>query len=322
MPNIPSSVYVVLKGAAMGAANVIPGVSGGTVAFITGIYERLINAIKSFDLSVIKMVSKGKFGEAAQHVDLKFLLCIGLGTVLSILTLAKVLKWAFENHDRLVWAFFFGLIAASIPAVGKLVRKWGPSSFIFVAIGFAVAFSMAFLPRAGQNDNLFYLMICGVVAVCSFIIPGLSGSFVLLLMGNYEMIMIDSVNNLRSDPAEAIKILIPVGIGGVLGMIAFSRFLSWLFKTHHDAAVSLITGFITGSLAIIWPWKEAVIETFQRGDEVKEKIVGYTNWSFPNFASGETWLAFLMIAIGAALVLVMERSAEKGKLQDAAESGT
>ncbi len=314
MRNLRSNGFTVLKGAAMGAANVIPGVSGGTVAFITGIYERLINAIKSVDLEALKLLRKGQIGAFAKHIDLVFLASLGIGVILSVLTLAKLFKWAFEHHEKLIWAFFFGLIAASIPAVGKLVKRWKGSAYMYAAIGFVIAFSMAFLPRAGQNDNFIYLLVCGVVAVCSFIIPGLSGSFVLLLMGNYELIMIDSITGLSSDPMRSFQILLPVGIGAVAGLASLSRFLSWLFKTHHDAAVSLITGFITGSLAIIWPWKDAVTAEFMKGDEVKEKVVGYENWSFPDFTTGQTWIAMLLIAIGTVLVLLMERSAAKGEI--------
>ncbi|MEM9481321.1 MAG: DUF368 domain-containing protein [Verrucomicrobiota bacterium] len=302
------------KGAAMGAANVIPGVSGGTIAFITGIYERLINALKSFGVDAVKLLLKGKIGEFAKLTDLRFLIVLGIGAVLSVLTLAKVLKWAFAEHDLLVWAFFFGLIAASVPAVGLMVKKWSAGPIVALIVGLALATSMAFLGRADQNEGFFYLMICGVVAICSMIIPGLSGSFVLLLLGNYELIMLDAVNNLREDIGAAMKILIPVGLGAVAGLILLSRLLSWLFKNYHDFAVSLITGFVAGSLVIIWPWKDAVVETFTKEDgEVKEKIIGFENWRLPDVTSSGDLLAIGIAVIGFLAVWLIEKSGRKSE---------
>ena len=168
-----------LKGFAMGAANVIPGVSGGTIAFITGIYERLIEAIKGFDLTTLRLAAKFRFREAAERVDLRFLVGIGLGVMASVLSLAKVLKWAMESSsttERALWAFFFGLILASLPAVGKMVRRWSVGPVLVLLLGAAVAVAMAFLSPASENTNPLYLTLCGVVAMCSMIIPGLSGS--------------------------------------------------------------------------------------------------------------------------------------------------
>lgn len=292
-----------LKGFAMGAANVIPGVSGGTIAFITGIYERLIDALKRFDTTTIRMVFKFQLKDAWERVDGRFLAALGAGMMVSILSLARFLKWGFDNHPVLVWAFFFGLIAASLPAVGKLVRSWSGGAIVALVIGAGVALSMAFLTPVSENENLFYLMICGVVATCSMIIPGLSGSFVLLLMGNYELIMIEAVNSLSSgEIGEALKILVPVGIGAVVGVIALARLLSWLFRTWHDVAVALITGFIAGSLVIIWPWKDPLTETV----EGEDKIVGFANWHLPDFGTGATWAALGVMMVGVVLIVLLE----------------
>ena len=172
----------------------IPGVSGGTIAFITGIYERLIEAIRKFDGITIGLLLKFRAGEAWKRVDGRFLATLGLGVVVSIVTMARILEWGFEHHPVMVWAFFFGLIAASLPAVGKLVKRWGAGPVIAIVVGTGIAVSMAFMTPASGNDNVFYLLLCGVVAICSMIVPGLSGSFVLLLMGNYKLIMIEAVN--------------------------------------------------------------------------------------------------------------------------------
>ena len=322
------------KGFAMGAANVIPGVSGGTIAFITGIYERLIEALKGFDPSAAKLLLGFKLKEFAEKVDLRFLVALGLGVATSFLTLARVLEWGFKHHEAAVWAFFFGLIATSIPAVGKMVRKWSPGALILLVLGCGIAVSMAFLTPVGENANPFYLMLCGVVAMASMIIPGLSGSFVLLLMGNYKLIMIDSLTALSGlELEESLRVLIPVGIGAVLGIVLLARILSWLFRNHHDWAVALITGFVAGSLLIIWPWKDHVPERNEAGlilvkteartiearegsfAEVKaalkpkeEPVVkGFDNWHLPAIGERATWLALGLMVLGAGLIVAVER---------------
>lgn len=303
-----------VKGFAMGAANVVPGVSGGTIAFITGIYERLINSLKAFDLEAVKLASKFQFGALWQKIDGRFLTALGLGVGTSILTLAKVIKWGFSEHPVLIWSLFFGLIAASIPSVGKMVRKWTPTVIGLFLVGLAIAVSMAFLNPASENENPLYLFLCGIAAMCSMIIPGLSGSFVLLLMGNYELVALDAVNHLRQgNLGEALPIIIPVGIGAVAGLLVLSRFLSWLFKTHHDKAVGAITGFIAGSLVIIWPWKDTVKELFEKNGEMKEKIVSFENWHLPDFTSGSTWMELGAVAAGVLLIVIVEVFARKNQ---------
>lgn len=309
-------LFTFFKGFAMGAANVIPGVSGGTIAFITGIYERLIEALKRCDTTTLKLACKFRLREVAERIDLRFLMAIGIGAVASVLSLARVLKWAMEESSttqQALWAFFFGLILASLPAVGKMVQRWSIGSIVAAVLGCGVAVGMAFLSPANENTHPLYLLLCGVVAMCSMIIPGLSGSFVLLLMGNYKLIMIDAVTALgRMELGESLRILVPVGLGAVLGMLSLARFLSWLFRTWHDVAVSLITGFIAGSLVIIWPWKDQIIETFTKGEEGKEKIVGYENWHLPPIAESATWIALGLMLAGAALIVLVEWFARRG----------
>lgn len=307
-------ISVFLKGAAMGAANVIPGVSGGTVAFITGIYERLIFAIKALSGKGLKLLLKGKVKEFVAETDLLFLIWLGLGVVGSILTLAALLEYLFDHYEKLVWAFFFGLILASIYFVGKRVSRWSFSCIGLLLAGAAVAVAVSLMKPASENASIPYLVLCGIVAMASMIIPGLSGSFVLLLMGNYRLVMIESVSHLKSLESEAFAVLIPVGIGAVIGLVTLSRILAWVFKQFHDQAVALLTGFVAGSLMIIWPWKEAIVETFELNEKVKEKVVGY-HWQMPDL-SGHTAIAALLILVGVVLVWVMEKSGEtreKGK---------
>ncbi|MCB1078554.1 MAG: DUF368 domain-containing protein, partial [Verrucomicrobiae bacterium] len=230
-------LFTFLKGAAMGAANVIPGVSGGTVAFITGIYERLINGIKSFGPHNLKLLFTGRLAEFARKTDLVFLAALGVGVVASILTLARVFKYLFAHQPVLLWSFFFGLILASILFVGAKVTRWGAGQVAGFLLGAGIAVGIALLKPASENDGILYLMLCGVVAMASMIMPGISGSFVLLLMGNYQLIMIDSVAKLTAFDLSALRILIPVGIGAVIGLVSLSHFLSWVFRRHHDLAV-------------------------------------------------------------------------------------
>jgi putative membrane protein len=295
-------ISIFLKGFAMGAANVIPGVSGGTIAFVTGIYERLINSIKSFDGTALKLLSGRKFTELFKHTDAGFLTALMLGVVVALLTLARALKYGFEHHPILVSALFFGLIAASIWSIFKMVKHWSGGAVIGLLIGCAIAVSMAFLPQAQENQSLIYLMICGVVAMSSMIIPGVSGSFVLILMGNYNLIMVESLTKLGDMKfKEALTVLIPVGMGAVLGMVALSRLLSWLFKRFHDIAVATITGFVAGSLVTIWPWKNDIKEVLRNG---KIKTVGYERY-LPEIDSN-FWIAALVILVGAILMIGIE----------------
>ncbi len=293
-------IIVALKGAGMGAANVIPGVSGGTIAFITGIYERLLNALKSFGPDAAKQLLRRDFTGFAKTVDLQFLIALGVGVVASIISLAKLLEHLFEKHPTLVWAFFFGLIVASVPAVARMVKSWRIPQIVALLIGASIAISFVFITPASENDSFLYLMLCGVAAMCSMIIPGVSGSFVLLLMGNYPLV-------LRAINERDLMKLLPVGIGAVAGLIALSHLLSWLFKRYHDTATALVTGFVAGSLPTIWPWKvPGETEIITVGDETKEKILSY-DYTIPDLAISQTWLALGLAIVGAALVIGVDR---------------
>lgn len=295
-----------LKGFAMGAANVIPGVSGGTIAFITGIYERLIESLKSFDGTAVKHLLKFQYGSFAKHVDFGFLAALGAGVAASVLTLAKVLKEAYATHPVLVDAFFFGLILASIFSVGRMVKSWRFVEIVALLAGLGVAVSLAFLSPAGENSNPAYLAACGVAGMCSMIIPGISGSFILLLMGNYRLIMLNAVNDLRQlNFADSLPVLVPVGIGAVLGLVVLSHVLSWLFRRYHDTAVALITGFVAGSLVIIWPWKVAKYSL-----TVPDKIESYIR-RLPDLASSATWIAIAWLVGGIAVITVTEKLSAK-----------
>ena len=298
--------FTFLKGFAMGAANVIPGVSGGTIAFITGIYERLIDALKSFDLTALRLLCQLDIKGFARQVDLLFLISMGLGVLTSILTLAKFLKVAYSDHPVLVNAFFFGLILASLFYVGRMVRQWSFVEIISLVLGIAAAAFLAFQSPASENSSLIYLALCGVAGMCSMIIPGISGSFVLLLMGNYQLIVLDAVNDLRQlHLAESLPIIIPVGIGAVVGLLTLSHILSWMFRKFHDTAVALITGFVAGSLVVIWPWKVATYSPI-----ITDKVVSWNRY-FPDFGKSATWIAVAWLVGGIAVITITEKLAAK-----------
>ncbi len=287
-----------LKGIAVGVANVIPGVSGGTIALITGIFERLINSLKSFGLTAIKLLFSGQWTAFVKKTDFYFLITLLLGVVFAIVLLARLFDFLFQNFPVYIWSFFFGLILASVYFVGKTIENWTVSTIIIFIIGTAIAITLTFLTPASQNDSFLYLVVCGVVAVCSMILPGLSGSFVLILMGNYQLIAIEAINN------RDLGILLPVVLGAGFGLLAFSHLLSWVFKRYKDQTIAGLTGFILGSLGVIWPWKDAILQLF--GD--KEKVIGY-DYNLP-VLNLEFVVAILLMGIGITAIALMERSAK------------
>lgn len=288
------------KGMAMGVANVIPGVSGGTIALITGIFEHLINAIKSFNVKALQLLFKGEWKAFSQHIDLPFLLAVFAGIAASIFTAAKLFDYLFEHYPTYIWSFFFGLILASVVFVGKTINRWQIGTVIVFIVGAGIAIGITLMTPATENQGFLYLMLCGLAAICSMILPGLSGSFVLILMGNYKLVMIDAVNQLRMD------ILLPVALGAVAGLLAFSHILSWVFKHYKDYTIAVLTGFIFGSLGIIWPWKNAINQSI----DGKVKVIGY-NYFMPEFNASFLW-AFILVVLGFALIWLLENHATKG----------
>ncbi len=289
----------IIRGIAMGAANVIPGVSGGTIAFITGIYERLINGLKSFDRKALILLFTGRIKDFSNKIDLGFLLSIFTGIGIGIIGFARILEHAFQNYESQTLSFFFGLIIASIIGVGKQIEKFGPVVISGLIIGAILAGGIAFLPPAEANSNFLYLTLCGMVAVCSMILPGLSGSYILLLMGNYVLVL-QAINTID------ISILAPVALGCISGVLVFSWLLSFLFKHYKDLTISLLTGFVAGSLAVIWPWKTTTYMLLESG---KQKTTGYS-WHWPEMDVAFMW-ALVLAIVGFLLVWSMEKFTSK-----------
>ncbi len=291
---IKERLLLMLKGIAMGVANVIPGVSGGTIALITGIFERIINSIKAVDLYAFKLFFKGKFKEFAEHIDFYFLLFLFTGIGVGILGFARILKYLFEYYPIPVWAFFLGLVVASVWFVAKSIKKWDLYSVITFIVGTAIALVINILTPMSENSSFLYLILCGAGGISSMILPGLSGSFVLILMGNYQLVMIEATSSLN------LSILFPVAIGAVTGIMLFSRFLSWILDKYPNSTLSMLAGFILGSSIILWPWKNEIIKIFGN----KEKVVGY-NWFFPEM-NGDFYWAVAYFILGFAIIFIIE----------------
>ena len=286
-----------LKGMAMGVANVIPGVSGGTIALITEIYEDLINSLKSIDIHALKLILKFKFKEFIEYTNFYFLLAIFGGSIVSVFSIASLFKYLFEFYPIFIWAFFFGLILASIYFVGKRITKWTLWNIVILIIGAALAFSISFISPTSQNGNLLYVFICVIIGISGMMLPGLSGSFILILMGNYELLMVNAITELN------ILLLSVFLLGSIFGLISFSRVLSWVFKYYKNATLALLTGFIFGSLNIIWPWKKELKHMIVNGEK---KILSYEKY-FPNQFDSETIIALTLLFLGFLIVCWMER---------------
>lgn len=309
-------LYIVFKGIAMGAANVIPGVSGGTIALITGIFERLINAIKSFNITAIKLLFKGKFNEFIKHTDLLFLLSILIGVLIAIVTLARLFDYLFTNYPAYIWAYFFGLVLASVYFVGKTVSRWTSSVIVTFIIGASIAVVISVLNPASENRNFFYMILCGVASICSMILPGLSGSFILVLMGNYQLIAIDAINEAN------FRVLLPLMLGAVVGLLAFSHFLSWIFKKYRDETISILTGFILGSVSILWPWQKKIYLLDGAGTEIlkhgKPIVAKYQRYIPESFNNEVIWVIVFVI-VGILSIWALEYLAkEKTQKENAA----
>ena len=290
-----------IKGMGMGIANVIPGVSGGTIALITRIYEELVNSLKSFDKQAIKLLFSFKISKLIKHTNFYFLTAVFSGSIVSVFTIASLLEYLFDSHPVLIWAFFFGLILASIIFVGKRVEVWNIQSTTALIIGTIIAFSLALMNPAAENSNLFFVFICGIVGIIGMILPGLSGSYILILLGNYKLLMVSAVADLN------ISLLSIFFLGSIFGLMIFSHLLSWLLKKYKDATLALLTGFILGSLNIIWPWKKVSESIIINGED---KIIKYTSF-FPDKIDNNTILAIGLILLGFILVYLLENFSKK-----------
>lgn len=304
---------LILKGIAMGTANVIPGVSGGTIALITNIYERFINALKNINFTAIKLLFTGKIKELISYIDLYFLLQVFTGVLIAFFTIAFLLKYLFLHYPIYTWAFFFGLIIGSSWLIIKKLNKMTLWDWVLLLIGISIPVIMVFLKPINENDNLFYILFCGIIGTSGMVLPGISGSYLILLLGNYKLIMLDAVTTLN------LRILIPFLIGSILGLIIVSYFISLLLKKYYNQVLSLLAGFVIGSLALIWPWKYSI--DFTHGLLLQNKFGALidANGQLINFKpyiikyqyflpeiDTQFWISILLIIIGIIIVVGTE----------------
>lgn len=235
----------------MGAVDVIPGVSGGTIALITGIYEELIRSIRSINAGLLKLLFKKGPKAAWERVNGNFLISVVAGILISIFSLARLLSWLFDHHAMMVWAFFFGLILGSAIYIGARIRKWNAVMIVFLAAGAFTAYYITIATPSTGPDTMWYIFLSGGIAFCAMVLPGVSGAFILVLLGKYEY-MLNAVSELN------FSVLALFATGGVLGLIAFSNIIGWFFSRYHNATLALLTGFMAGSLNKLWPWKEVL----------------------------------------------------------------
>lgn len=256
-------LILALKGSGMGAADVIPGVSGGTIAFMTGIFEELVSSINSFDATAIRLLFSCKIKEFWKHINGSFLLAVGCGILFSVVTLAKIMLYLLTHHPIETWAFFFGLIVASSIFILRDIKRWNIVSVLLTIFGIILGVTVCTLSPTETPDDLWFIFLSGAIAICAMILPGISGSFILLILGKYEYIM-ETISKLTSgDLATALPIIGVFGAGAATGIITFSKFLHWLLGKFHTQTLLVMAGFIIGSLVKVWPWSnmEAIKES-------------------------------------------------------------
>lgn len=295
-------VIILLKGIAMGAADVVPGVSGGTIAFISGIYEELLSAISGINLANLKLLKKEGFKAAWKAINGNFLLALLSGIFISIVSLAKLISWLLENKPILVWSFFFGLVLASIFFVGKQIEKWNAPTIILFIIGAFAAFYITTLhPAISESSSLLFYFFAGALAICAMILPGISGSFILVLLGAYKPVL-DAIHN------KNFQLLSVVAIGAVIGLLSFSKVLRWLFDHHKNYTLAVLTGFILGSLNKIWPWKETLTTRINsHGLEVPFNEQSVSPFSYDG--DPQLMMAIVLAITGFAVILLLEKLA-------------
>ena len=296
-----------LKGVGMGGADVIPGVSGGTIAFITGIYTELLESIQSIDKKAIQLILKGEFADFWSHINGNFLIVLVSGILLSIVSLAKLIHYVLTHHAIALWSFFMGLIVISAITILRHIRKFDLFTILAGITGVVVAYFITSATPATTPETYFFLFISGAIAICAMILPGISGSFILLIMGKYQFV-ITAVRDLN------VPVLIVFALGCITGILSFSRLVTWLLKKYHNSTVSLLAGFMLGSINKIWPWKAVLTyRENSRGELVPfvEENILPTDYLAQTGQNPEFLLALLFVAAGVLLVVVIEKIAAR-----------
>ncbi|MBL4643116.1 MAG: DUF368 domain-containing protein [Flavobacteriaceae bacterium] len=310
------------KGLAMGAANKVPGVSGGTVSFVLSFYEEMIYSFQKINFKAFKLLLNGRYKSFYQYVNGQFLLLVMGGSMFSYFSISLVLDYFLKYYELYVWSWFFGMIIGSVFYIYKDFGDWNFKNTFSLIIGISVGVGISFMTPAQENDNLWFVFLCGIIGVSGMTLPGLSGSFILILFGNYVLLLVDSVNGVFTiitglfsgnfevlEVPENIRYLKIVSVftaGSAFGLVSISHVLGYVLKRWHQIVTAIIIGFIAGSLGIVWPWKRKIfIENNGEFlvDDTGNKIIQNYERFFPDFSNSETWLAVFYIVLGIALIL-------------------
>ena len=330
--NLTDKFLLFIKGLAMGAANKVPGVSGGIVAFVTGFYEELIYSLQKINGKAFKLLFNGRFKSFYQYTNAQFLILIFAGSIFSYFSVSLVLDYLIRNFELYVWSSFFGMIIGSIYYIGKQFNDWRIKNIIGITIGIALGIGISFMSPAKENDNLWFVFFCGIIGVSGMTLPGLSGSFILILLGNYVLLLVDSVNMLYKtitdvflgnfevfkDPVRIryLKIVATFGGGSAFGLVFTSQILAYVLKRWHQLVTAIIIGFISGSLGIVWPWKRAIYKS-ENGkyllDSAGQKILENYQRYLPDISEAQTWIAMAFILMGIGILLMIDFYGLKSK---------
>ncbi len=325
-PTLLRNIILILKGVAMGTANKVPGVSGGIVAFAAGFYEELIDSLQKINLKAFSLLFKRGWSEFYLYVNGRFLTLLFSGVIISYFSVSLLLDYLIKNYESQVLAVFFGMILASLYFVYYEIEKWKFKTILFFVIGLLIGLTIMLSKPLTENDGLLFVFFCGVISVCGMTLPGLSGSFLLLLLGNYNLLLVDSVNaiyytlsdlikmNLEfANDTNRMKLLLLAAIfslGSISGLIFFSNILSYVLKKHYQITIAIIIGFISGSLGVIWPWREKVFKLNEDGDIINNSIgnpeIAYFDYLLPNIKTVDFWFLILFIIFGATIVVLLE----------------
>jgi len=324
--SISDKIWLVFKGLAMGTANKVPGVSGGIVAFVAGFYEEFIYSLQKMNGKAVKLLFNRGLKSFLQYTNARFLWLLFLGMVISYFSISKILDFLLEKYELYVWSTFFGMIIGSVYYIAKDFGKWNRKFISYLLLGILVGVSISFLEPAKENDNLLFVFFCGIIGVSGMTLPGLSGSFILLLLGNYVLLLVDSVNALfdtisdlfqgdysfieNSLRIHLLKVLAIFSLGSIVGLVSLSHILAYLLKHYKKITNAVIIGFITGSLGVVWPWKIKLFETNAAGEKMvdangREIINGYKRY-FPTEFSYELLLVFFFIFVGVIILLALD----------------
>jgi putative membrane protein len=296
-------LVISLKGVAMGAADAVPGVSGGTIAFISGIYEELINTISNVNVSLFNTLFKQGIPAFWKQLNGNFILSLLLGIIISYVSFMRLAKYLLEHEPILIWSFFFGLIIASIYFVGKQITKWNLSTIVSAIFGAVIAFYISSLPSLGANNSDTFLFFAGAIAICAMILPGISGSFILIILGAYKTLS-DALHDFD------VKKIVLFASGAIIGLLSFSHVLKWLFKHYHNITLAILTGFILGSLNKVWPWKETLTwHTDSKG--IKTPLLDRSISPLSIEGDNQLALALVLMVLGFLTIFILEKAGSK-----------